>query len=98
MHYYGGNWPRLVMQATYREPVTLDPFKFVPGEGITIIAPKDRGVEDRQKTVEAIRGGQINSRHFIDSPVDFCDAVQAYRNLRDNPSAHFSLVFDWTRA
>jgi 2-desacetyl-2-hydroxyethyl bacteriochlorophyllide A dehydrogenase len=93
--FYHGDWPRLVMQANYLETVTINPFGFIPGEGVTILAPKDRGVEDRQKVVEAIRRGQISAHHFIGQPVPFAQAAQAYAALRDDKNNNFSLVFDW---
>lgn len=55
--FYHGDWPRLVMQANYLEPVSVNPFGFCAGEGVIILSPSDRGVEDRQKVVEAIRRG-----------------------------------------
>lgn len=98
IHFYHGDWPRLVMQANYLDTVTVNPFDFVAGEGMTVLAPKDRGVEDRQRVVEAIRRGEIASSAFIDQPVPFPTAPQAYPALRDNKGKNFSLVFDWTGA
>lgn len=86
------------MQANYLEPVTIDPCGFFPGEGVTILAPKDRGVEDRQKAVEGIREGKIKASHFVQNVVSFTEAPQAYKALRDDKNSNFSLVFDWTKA
>lgn len=96
--FYHQDWPRLVMQANYIEPVSLDPFGFFPGEGVTILAPKDRGVEDRQRAVEALRRGAIKSAHFVDKPVAFSEAPAAYAALRDDKNRNFSLAFDWMNA
>jgi 2-desacetyl-2-hydroxyethyl bacteriochlorophyllide A dehydrogenase len=95
--FYQGDWPRLIMQANYLEPVTINPFRFTPGEGVTILSPMDRGVEDRQKAVEAIRRGRISAKHFTGAPVPFTDAPAAYTKLRDDKNNAFSLVFDWTK-
>ena len=96
--FYHQDWPRLVMQANYLEPVSINPFAFFNGEGITILAPKDRGVEDRQKVVEAIRRGEIRASDFVQRVVPFSDAPAAYAALRDDKNNNFSLVFDWTAA
>lgn len=96
--FYHQDWPRIIMQANYLEPVALNPFGFVPGEGVTILAPKDRGVEDRQKAVEGIRRGLIKSSHFVDKVVSHNDAPAAYLSLRDDKNSNFSLVIDWTKA
>jgi threonine dehydrogenase-like Zn-dependent dehydrogenase len=96
--FYHQDWPRLVMQANYIEPVSLDPFGFFPGEGVTILAPKDRGVEDRQRAVEAFRRGTLRACNFIKKPVSFKDAPAAYAALRDDQKNNFSLAFDWTGA
>ncbi len=95
--FYHGDWPRLIMQANYLDKVTLNPFEFVPGEGVIILAPKDRGVEDRQRTVEAISRGQISASNFIDKPISYQQAPEAYKALRDDKNKNFSLVFDWTQ-
>ena len=91
--FYHGDWPRLVMQANYIEPVSVNPFGFVPGEGVTILAPKDRGVEDRQKTIEAIRKGRIKAEDFIDAVLPFSQAVEGYEGLKKRTS--LSVVFKW---
>ena len=92
--FYHGDWPRLVMQANYLEQVTIDPFAFIPGEGVTILAPRDRGVEDRQKAIEAIRREELRTADFVETLVPFEHAPDSYRALRDG--VIFSLVFDWT--
>lgn len=94
--FYHNDWPRLIMQANYLEPISIDPFNFVPGEGVTILAPKDRGVEDRQRAIELIRRGHLKAASFIDKVVPYGDAPSAYRALRDDKDNQFSLVFDWT--
>lgn len=98
IHFYGQNWPRLVMQANYLEPVKINPFSFFDGEGVTILAPKDRGVEDRQSVVEQLRRGILKAQDFVSHMVPFADAVKAYTALRDDKDKNFSLVFDWTAA
>jgi 2-desacetyl-2-hydroxyethyl bacteriochlorophyllide A dehydrogenase len=95
--FYRGDWPRLIMQANYLESVTINPFGFVAGEGMIVLAPKDRGVEDRQKAIEAIRTGEISAADFVSKPVPATDAPQAYKTLRDDKNNSFSLVFDWAK-
>jgi len=98
IQFYHGDWPRLVMQGNYLEPVTIDPFGFFPGEGVTILAPKDRGVEDRQKSVEQFRRGTLKATDFVQNAVPFTAAPAAYAALRDDKNRNFSLVFDWASA
>jgi len=95
--FYHNDWPRLVMQANYLEPISINPFAFVAGEGMVILAPKDRGIEERQKAVEAIYRGKISASSFIDKPVPYRQAVEAYKALRDDRNKNFSLIFDWTQ-
>jgi 2-desacetyl-2-hydroxyethyl bacteriochlorophyllide A dehydrogenase len=96
--FYHADWPRLIMQANYLEPVSINPFSFVPGEGVVILAPKDRGVEDRQKAVEAIRQGVLSASAFFDKVTPFTEAPQAYRALQEDKNNTFSVVFDWTKS
>lgn len=91
--FYHGDWPRLVMQANYIDPVSINPFGFVPGEGVTIIAPKDRGVEDRQKTVEAIRKGRIKAADYVDLVLPYAKAVEGYAGLKNRTC--LSVVYKW---
>lgn len=98
IQFYHGDWPRLVMQANYIEPVTIDPFGFFPGEGVTILAPKDRGVEDRQRAVEQFRRGTLKAVDFAQAVAAVADAPAAYAGLRDDKNNNFSLVFDWEQA
>ncbi len=96
IRFYHGDWPRIVMQANYIDKITMNPFGFIPGEAAIIISPFDRGVEDRQATVEAIRTKQINPEHFIDLIVPYTQAPQAYDSLRQR--RRFSAIFDWSGA
>ncbi len=90
-----GQWPRLIMQASYDENVSIHPHGFYPGEGITILTPADRSWSDRQKAVEGLRRGQIKASDFVDKVIGFAEAPAAYFAMRDDKNAIFSLVFDW---
>jgi 2-desacetyl-2-hydroxyethyl bacteriochlorophyllide A dehydrogenase len=95
IHHYHQRWPRLLLQATYKEAISLDG---IPGEGVLVLTPKDRGIRDRQKTAEAIRQGTLRASDYIDQVVPYQQAAEAYVNLRDNKDANFSLIFDWRNA
>ena len=94
--FYHGDWPRIVMQANYIDKITLNPFGFVPGEAAIIASPFDRGVEDRQAAVEAIRTKRIDPAHFIDLVAPYKQAAEAYASLRER--TRFSAIFDWSGA
>jgi 2-desacetyl-2-hydroxyethyl bacteriochlorophyllide A dehydrogenase len=93
IHFYGGDWPRLVMQANYLDGVTHNPFGFTPGEGVVILSPSDRGIEDRQRTIELIRRQQLQASRFIDRIVPVSEAPAAYAALQRREC--FSVVYDW---
>ena len=93
IHFYHQQWSRLVMQATYTKEVSHNPHGFVPGEGVTVISPQDRGVEDRQRAVEALRRGQIRGADFVDLVAPVADAPAAYAALAKRE--RFSVAFDW---
>jgi 2-desacetyl-2-hydroxyethyl bacteriochlorophyllide A dehydrogenase len=98
MSFYAGQWSRLVFQAGYLEEISINPFDFFAGEGLTVLTPADHGIEDRQSVVEAIRRGVIRASDFVGRVVPFTDAPKAYPALRDDKNNNFSLVFDWTNA
>lgn len=95
MSFYG-EWSRLVFQANYLEDIAINPFSCFPGEGIVILTPMDHGIEDRQKAVEALRTGRIRASDFVQRVTPFTDAPDAYRALRDDKDANFSLIYDWS--
>jgi hypothetical protein len=66
----------------------------MPGEGLTILAPKDRGVEDRQKAAECIRTGRIRSADFIDLRVIPDAMPDACARLATREA--FSMTCQWT--
>jgi len=92
-----GDWSRLVFQANYVEDISVNPFSFFPGEGVVVLTPMDRSVEDRQNAVEALRTGRIRAADFVQRIAPFTEAPDAYLSLRDDKNANFSLVFDWTK-
>ncbi|MDR1303757.1 MAG: zinc-binding dehydrogenase [Verrucomicrobiales bacterium] len=94
---FKADWPRLVMQASYQQEVSIHPHGFYPGEGVTILTPADRSLEDRQKSVEAIRRGSIKAADFLDRIVSHREAPEVYRALRDDKNGTFSVVFDWSK-
>lgn len=94
---FANRWPRIIMQASYTQEVSIHPHEFYPGEGVTILTPADRSLADRQKAVRAIAEGQIKAADFIDRVAGVDDAPSAYAALRDDKNANFSLVFDWSK-
>lgn len=98
IQFYGGDWARLVIQANYIDEVSINPFGFFPGEGVTILTPSDRGVEDRQMAVEHYRRGKLKAADFVQTVAPVADAPAAYAALRDDKNSNFSLVFDWGNA
>ena len=95
---FHGRWSRLVMQATYVENATINPHSFFPGEGVVFLTPGDRSLDGRQKSVRALQSGAIRSSAFLDRVVDYRQAAEVYRSLRDEKDRIFSAVFDWTKA
>lgn len=91
--HYKGDWPRLVFQANYLEPLSWKPDESFPGEAATLITPRDRGTEERQRAVEHIRAGRLKGRDFVEKIFPWNDAPAAYAALRDRTI--FSAVFDW---
>lgn len=92
--FYHGDWARLVMQANYIEDVPINPHGFFPGEGVTILSPMDRGVEDRQKTIEAIRTGRLRSADFVESVVAYTQAPSIYEKLKNREL--LSVAYQWS--
>ena len=94
--FYGGDWPRLVFQANYLEQMPWSPDQTAPGEGVIIITPRDRGMEERQRVIEHIRSGRFKSSDFIDAVVPFGRAPEAYAGLKNR--SLFSAVINWKGA
>jgi len=93
IRFYGRNWARLVLQANYIRKAEVDPFNFFPGEGLTILAPLDRGVEERQRVIEYIRSGKLDLACFVGTVCRPDDMPTYYRKLQKKEI--LSLVCDW---
>jgi threonine dehydrogenase-like Zn-dependent dehydrogenase len=83
------------MQATYVEEVSINPHSFYPGEGLTVLTPSDRSLDDRQKAVRGLQEGKLRASAFIDRVVSHREAAEGYRALRDEKDRVFSVIFDW---
>lgn len=93
IRFYGHDWPRLVMQANYIKEIAINPFSFFNGEGVTILTPADRGVEERQRVVEYVRAGKVDMTPFLGNVVK-CEAMpEYYRKLQKREIV--SLIGDW---
>lgn len=93
IRFYGHDWPRLVMQANYVKEISINPFAFFAGEGVTILTPADRGVEERQRVVEYVRAGKVDMTPFLKNVVPCAEMPAHYRKLQRREIV--SLVGDW---
>ena len=93
IRFYGRNWARLVLQANYIRKAEVEPFNFFPGEGVTVLAPFDRGIEERQRVIEYIRSGKIDPSFFVQTVCRPDDMPSYYRKLQKKEI--LSLVCDW---
>ena len=93
IRFYGHDWPRLVMQANYIREISINPFSFFSGEGVTILTPADRGVEERQRVVEYVRTGKVDMTPFLKNVVKPEAMPEHYRKLQRREIV--SLVGDW---
>lgn len=96
IRFYRGDWPRLVFQANYLDPLPWKPDSAVPGEAAIFITPRDRGVEERQRVIEHIRAGRFKPRGFVEAIFPWKDAPAAYEKLGRREI--FSAVIDWKGA
>ena len=94
IHYFSHDWPRLIWQANYIEEVAVNPHDVVVGEGVTIIAPGDRGIEDRHRVIESFRRKECQTSLFLDRLCSPEQAPEAYNDLLSRRI--FSVVFDWS--
>ena len=93
IRFYGRNWARLLIQANYIRKAEVDPFNFFPGEGVTVLAPFDRGVEERQRVIEYIRRGAVDPTPFLRTVCKPEQMPEYYRKLQKKEI--LSLVCDW---
>ncbi len=93
IRFYGKDWPRLLVQANYIQKMEMDPFFFFQGEGVIVLTPFDRGIEERQRVIEYIRSGKIDPRQFLRTVCKPEDMPDYYRKLQRKEI--ISLVCDW---
>lgn len=90
-----GKIPRVVFQANYIKPVPANLAQIAPTQKVTFLYPADRTPEDRREVLEMVARGELKTKDFVEKPVPFHDAPQAYNALKSNPDKHFSLAFKW---
>jgi len=73
--------------------VSINPFSFFDGEGVVILTPADRGVEERQRVVEYVRTKRVDMTPFLRTVVRPEDMPANYRKLQKKEI--ISLVGDW---
>lgn len=61
--------------------------------GVTILAPADRGVEERQRVVEYVRAGKVDMTPFLGTVVPCAEMPAYYRKLQKREIV--SLIGDW---
>lgn len=76
------NWPRLLLQANYVDPVTINPCWFFKGEGLTLLTPSDRLEDDREQVVELIRSGKWDPSSYLKNVFRPDEMPEAYRKLQ----------------
>lgn len=93
IRFYGKDWPRLIFQANYIKNITCNPHDFFSGEGVIILTPADRGIEERQRVIEYIRCGAIDPSPFINTLCKPEQMPEYYRKLQKKEI--LSLICDW---
>jgi 2-desacetyl-2-hydroxyethyl bacteriochlorophyllide A dehydrogenase len=95
LHSNAHMWPRFVFQAGYTDTIEMGPMGLVRSEGVVVLQPGDRTVDDRLAVIERIHRGDLPVADIISKPVPVENAPEAYVNLRDNPGEYSALAFAW---
>ena len=90
---YNKTLPKLVMQASYIEDVSINPSIFFKAEGVQLITPYDRDFYDRKMVAELIRKKAIDVKDYIKNVFTADEIVGAYRKLQNHEIS--SAVFKW---
>ena len=92
--FYGHYHPRLVAQANYIDPLSVNPL--AGGEALYMSMPCDRSYSDRMRVMEHLRQGALKTDDFVDNILPWTSAPEAYQALRKQPDKVFSLAMDWS--
>ena len=91
---FAKNWPRLVLQANYIDNIThSDPRALIRSEGVVILMPNDRGIDNRKKVIEYIRCGKIRVEEYTADVFSPEQMPQVYEKLQRKEL--FSAVCMW---
>jgi 2-desacetyl-2-hydroxyethyl bacteriochlorophyllide A dehydrogenase len=92
---FAAGWPRLILQANYIDSMThSDPRSLIKSEGVVIIMPNDRGVDDRKKVIEHIRRGEVNTQAYTKDIFSPDQMPDCYQRLAGKEL--FSVVCKWS--
>lgn len=86
-------FPKLVLQASYIDEVSISPTAFFKAEGMIVITPNDRDYEDRKVVEELIRSKKIDTAHYTNNVFTTDGIIGAYRKLQKREIS--SAVFKW---
>jgi 2-desacetyl-2-hydroxyethyl bacteriochlorophyllide A dehydrogenase len=87
------HWPRLLLQGNYVEDIPLNPCWFFKGEGIILLTPADRLLDDRQKVADLIRRGKLDTAPYTKNVYPVDEMPDAYRKLQNREIS--SLIGKW---
>ena len=90
---YIKNVPKLVLQASYIENISIEPANFFKAEGVMLITPYDREFEDRKLVSELIRTKKIDTSGYVRNIFTVDGFIEAYRKLQSHEIS--SAVFKW---
>ncbi|MBN1864428.1 MAG: zinc-binding dehydrogenase [Victivallales bacterium] len=95
MHSNPHLWPRLVFQANYTHMIECSPSGNVGAEGVIIMKPGDRTVEDRLAVIERVRTKYLDVKDIIESATPVGKAAENYKTLKEKPGIMSALAFKW---
>lgn len=87
------HWPRLLLQGNYVDDIPLNPCWFFQGEGVILLTPTDRTLDDRQKVADLIRRGKLDTTPYTKNVYPVDEMPTGYRKLQNREIS--SLIGKW---
>lgn len=88
-------WPRLVFQANYTQKIETGPAGLADVEGVVVLKPGDRTIDDRLAVIDRIWEKDICVKDILDAPTPVEQAPEKYRELCQNPDRISAVAFSW---
>jgi threonine dehydrogenase-like Zn-dependent dehydrogenase len=90
--------PKLVLLASYPASLSLDYQETLFNKETELVACRNCLPNDLQRAARLLETGALDVRPLLTTLLPAGEAAEGFRQLRERPDEHLTVVFDWSSA